>query len=185
MSHFDFVPFFSNQSEHRRVQLQEFVDWVCRHPVLSSCEVWMHFLTCTDEKRWKSGKRAAEKDNLVGATYCAAIFPPEKSLLQTQVDGQTENCHLFVHSMDGAVKSILAISNEQIKRFQLQWKKDFQRVGESFSELARSLEIDERRAMTNINLSNSVGKTAGVFISIGQMFGKTRNMKNFPSCTDH
>ena len=24
----------------------------------------MHFLTCTDEKRWKSGKRKAEKDPL-------------------------------------------------------------------------------------------------------------------------
>lgn len=132
----------------------------------------MHFLTCTDEKRWKTGKRAAEKDNLVGATYCAAIFPPEKSLLQTQVDGQTENCNLFVHGMDGAVKSLLTISNEQTKRFQLQWKKDFQRVGESFSEMARALEIDERRAITNINLSNSVGQTAGVFIAIGQMFGK-------------
>lgn len=165
------IPFFRS-TEHRRVQLQEFVDWVCRHPVLSTCEVWMHFLTCVDEKRWKTGKRAAEKDVLVGATYCAAIFPPEKSLLQTQVDGQTEHCNSFVHGMDGAVKSLLAISNEQIKRFQLQWKKDFQRVGESFSELARALEIDERRAITNINLSNSVGQTAGVFIAIGQMFGE-------------
>lgn len=168
--------------EHRRSQLQEFVDWVCRHPVLSRCEVWMHFLTCTDEKRWKTGKRSAEKDNLVGATYCAAIFPPEKSLLQTQVDGQTENCNQFVHGMDGAVKSLLAISNEQIKRFQLQWKKDFQRVGESFSELARALEIDERRAITNINLSNSVGQTAGVFISIGQLFGDQPKSDWIPFC---
>ena len=48
--------------EHRRVQLQEFVDWVCRHPILSICEVWMHFLTCKDQKKWKVGKRIAEKD---------------------------------------------------------------------------------------------------------------------------
>lgn len=157
--------------EHRRVQLQEFVDWVCRHPVLSQCEVWMHFLTCTDEKKWKTGKRTAERDHLVGAAYCAAIFPPEKQLLQSQVDGQTDNCQNFVHSMDTAVKSLLFISNEQTKRFQIQWKKDFQRVGEGFSELARALEIDERRAITNINLSSSVGQAAGVFISIGQLFG--------------
>lgn len=157
--------------EHRRVQLQEFVDWVCRHPVLANCDVWMHFLTCTDEKKWKTGKRAAERDHLVGASYCAAIFPPEKQLLQSQVDGQTDNCQNFVHSMDSAVKSLLFISNEQTKRFQMQWKKDFQRIGEGFSELARALEIDERRAITNINLSNSVGQAAGVFISIGQLFG--------------
>jgi sorting nexin-9/18/33 len=48
--------------EHRRAQLQQFVDWVCRHPVLSKCEVWMHFLTCKDQKKWKAGKRTAEKD---------------------------------------------------------------------------------------------------------------------------
>lgn len=48
--------------EHRRAQLQEFVDWVCRHPILARCDVWMHFLTCKDQKKWKAGKRIAEKD---------------------------------------------------------------------------------------------------------------------------
>ena len=48
--------------EHRRAQLQQFVDWVCRHPILSKCDVWMHFLTCKDQKNWKAGKRIAEKD---------------------------------------------------------------------------------------------------------------------------
>lgn len=168
--------------EHRRVQLQEFVDWVCRHPVLSACEVWMHFLTCTDEKRWKVGKRAAEKDNLVGATYCAAIFPPEKQLLQSQVDAHTDNCSLFVHSMDGAVKSLLNISNEQTKHFQLQWKKDFQRVGDGISELARALEIDERRMLTTTRLSNSFGMVAGMFISIGQKFGDQPRNDWIPFC---
>lgn len=168
--------------EHRRVQLQEFVDWVCRHPVLSKCEVWNHFLTCNEEKRWKIGKRAAERDPLVGPSSCAAISPPEKQLLQTQVDTQMECCNQFVSTMDGAVKTLLAISNEQTKRFQLQWKKDFQRVGEGFSELARALEKDERRAITNINLSNSVGQAAGVFISVGQMFGDQPKYDWIPFC---
>lgn len=48
--------------EHRRAQLQQFVDWVCRHPILSKSDVWMHFLTCRDQKKWKAGKRSAEKD---------------------------------------------------------------------------------------------------------------------------
>lgn len=168
--------------EHRRIQLQEFVDWVCRHPVLSICDVWMHFLTCTDEKRWKSGKRAAERDNLVGPTYCAAIFPPEKQLLQSQVDSHTESCSNFVPAMDGAVKSLLNISNEMTKRCQIQWKKDFQRIGEGFSELARALEIDERRAITNINLSNSIGQAAGIFIKIGQEFGDQPKQDWIPFC---
>lgn len=168
--------------EHRRVQLQEFVDWVCRHPVLSACEVWMHFLTCTDEKRWKVGKRAAEKDILVGATYCAAIFPPEKQLLQTQVDKHIENYALFVHSMDSAVKSLFNISNEQTKHFQLQWKKDFQRVGDGISELARALAIDERRVATTTHLSKSFGMVAGTFITIGQKFSDQPRSDWIPLC---
>lgn len=172
------------------MQLQEFVDWVCRHPVLSTCEVWMHFLTCKDEKKWKQGKRQAEKDPLVGATYCAALFPPEKQLLQSQVDSQTDTCVNFVHHMDGAVKTLEFISNDQSKKYSLQYRsvlliinlinnfdfnlndyrKDYQRIGEGLSDLAKSLEIDERRAVTNICLSNSVGHVAGIFISVGKMF---------------
>lgn len=158
--------------EHRRVQLQEFVDWVCRHPVLSTCDVFMHFLTCTDDKKWKPGKRQAERDQLVGPAYCAAIFPPEKQLLASYVDSQLDSCHQFVHMMDGSVNKLLIISNEQSKRYQVQWKKDFQRIGEGFSELARALEIDERRADTSIKLSSSVGQAAGVFIGIGQVIGE-------------
>lgn len=158
--------------EHRRVQLQEFVDWVCRHPVLSMCEVFMHFLSCTDEKKWKPGKRQAERDQLVGPASCAAIFPPDKQLLQSQVDIQIDNCNQFVHSMDSAIKSLILISNEQTKRYQIQWKKELHRIGEGFSELARALEIDERRSTTSTCLSNSVGQSAGVFIGIGQLIGE-------------
>lgn len=156
--------------EHRRVQLQEFVDWVCRHPVLSHCDVWMHFLVCQDEKKWKLGKRTAEKDPLVGSMYCAAIFPPEKQLLNSQVDGPMDLCNSFIHSMGGAVKTLSALSAEQTKNYQLQWRRDFQRIGEGFSELAKAMEIDERRSTTAVSLANSVGQTAGVYIGIGQLF---------------
>ena len=77
-------------------QLQSFVNRMCRHPVLSQSEVrpeyssdlyrqwlsqvWSHFLVCTDEKRWKTGKRRAEKDPLVGGALYQAVRVPEKAL---------------------------------------------------------------------------------------------------------
>uniref|UniRef100_A0A182SYM0 PX domain-containing protein n=1 Tax=Anopheles maculatus TaxID=74869 RepID=A0A182SYM0_9DIPT len=158
--------------EHRRIQLQEFVDWVCRHPVLSTCGVWMHFLTCTDEKKWKTGKRTAEKDPLVGTMFCASVFPPEKTLLQSLVEPQVESAGQFVPQMDAAVKTLFAICGDQSKKFQVQWKKEYQRIGEGFSEMARALAVDERRAATQLSLSSSVGQAAGVFINIGQLFGE-------------
>ncbi|XP_019894079.1 sorting nexin-33 isoform X2 [Musca domestica] len=158
--------------EHRRVQLQEFVDWVCRHPVLSKCEVWYHFLTCTDEKVWKLGKRKAERDTYVGITYCWAISPPEKQLLQSFVDSQMDSCSHFIHMMDVSVRNLLAISNDMAKKCQSQSKKEFQRIGDGFSDLSKSLAIDERRVPSgNKSLADSVSKVGDIFCTIGQHFG--------------
>lgn len=66
--------------ERRRLQLQSFVSRVCNHPILSRSDVWLHFLTCTDAKRWKSGKRKAEKDEVIGAAIFGVVQVPEKAL---------------------------------------------------------------------------------------------------------
>lgn len=158
--------------EHRQAQLQEFMNWMCSHPILSTCEVWRHFITCTDDKRWKAGKRRAEKDNLVGVTYCAAICAPEKQLLQSQVDSQLEACNSFAHQMSGAVKAVMGTADDIIKKYQTIYKKDFQRVGDAFSELAKALYTDERRLTTDTALSEAVGHAGGIYISIAQLFGE-------------
>ena len=66
--------------EHRMNQLQSFVNRICTHPILSQSEVWQHFLSCTDDKRWKTGKRKAEKDPLVGGTLFMTIKAPDKPM---------------------------------------------------------------------------------------------------------
>lgn len=157
--------------EHRRAQLQQFVDWVCRHPILSKSEVWMHFLTCKDQKKWKAGKRTAEKDLLTGPTFCAAIrITPEKALLPTVVDSQIECCKNFTGAMDGAVKILESAASDQVNKYMNLYRKDYQRLGDSFSELAKALDIDERRISTGFSLTQSVGNTAGIFISIGKLY---------------
>lgn len=168
--------------EHRRVQLQEFVDWVCRHPVLSRCEVWLHFLTCTDEKAWKPGKRKAERDPSVGVSYFWVISPPEKQLLQSYVDNQMDSSAQLIHAMDSSVRNLLTICNDMSKRYLTQSKKEFQRIGEGLTELSRALAIDERRtAATGVSskspqssntLSESVAKVSDIFTIIGQQFGE-------------
>lgn len=65
---------------HRQHRLQQWVSYVCRHPLLRECDVWKHFLTCTDEKRWKEGKRKAEKDELVGAAFLLSVKAPNTAL---------------------------------------------------------------------------------------------------------
>ncbi|KAH8270434.1 hypothetical protein KR018_010060 [Drosophila ironensis] len=168
--------------EHRRIQLQEFVDWVCRHPVISKCEVWYHFLTCRDEKMWKSGKRKAERDPYIGVNYCLAISPPDKHLMHSKVDAQLESGSQFIHSMDAAVRNLNSIANDMAKRSLAQSKKEFQRIGNGLSDLAKALAIDDRRAPTRngIPLYDSVGRISGIFIGIGQAFGEQPKLDWIP-----
>lgn len=156
--------------EQRRTQLQEFVDWVCRHPILSKCEVWNHFLTCTDEKRWKLGKRQAEKDPLVGFNSCALIFAPDKSLLQSQVEMQTDACSTFVHTMDNAVKTLMATCCDQIKKQQNIYKREYQRIGEAFFSLGSALALDENKMISSNKLTKAAQQLGGAYIDIGKYF---------------
>lgn len=72
--------------------------------------------------------------------------------------------------MDGAVKMLESAGADQVNKYTNLFKKDYQRLGDCFSELAKALDIDERRVSTGFSLSQSVGNTAGIFISIGKLY---------------
>ncbi|XP_073967165.1 sorting nexin 33-like protein SH3PX1 [Choristoneura fumiferana] len=156
--------------ERRRVQLQEFVDWMCKHPVLSKSEVWQHFLTCTDEKRWKAGKRQAEKDILIGLNYCISLVVPEKALLQSQVDQIVEQSHTFIGSMDTSVKFLTNMCLAQTKKFQGPYKIDCQKTGEAFYNLGNALSLDEGSIVSTSKLTSAIKMTGGAYIEIGRMY---------------
>ncbi|XP_047517488.1 sorting nexin lst-4 [Pieris napi] len=156
--------------ERRRVQLQEFVDWMCKHPVLSKSEVWQHFLTCTDEKRWKAGKRQAERDNLLGLNYCVSLVVPEKALLHSQVEVVTEQCYTFIGSMDSSVKLLTNMCLAQTKRFQGPYKTDCQKTGEAFYNLGNALSLDEGTIVSTSKLTSAIKMTGGAYIEIGKMY---------------
>lgn len=130
--------------DRRRVLLQEFVDYVCRHPVLSTCDVWHHFLTRSDKTAWKKGKRDAEKDPLVGANFCLCIEAPDKDLLQSWVDDRMEKSGAFIHALDTALKGLMSTATDQIKKCQGAYKREYSRIGESFYTLGTAIESEEK-----------------------------------------
>nr|CAD7458348.1 unnamed protein product [Timema tahoe] len=158
-----------NFIEHRRVQLQNFVNSVCRHPVLSQSEVWQHFMTCTDEKRWKAGKRKAEKDELVGANFFTVIQVPEKPLDIFFIEQETDNCFKFVHDMDGAVKNLMATGVDQTKKHQGPYKREYQKIGQAFSMLGHSLDIKSSGSEQSF-LAEAIKKTGDTYNQIGKLF---------------
>ncbi|XP_039297500.1 sorting nexin lst-4 isoform X1 [Nilaparvata lugens] len=157
--------------EHRKNQLQAFVDSVCRHPVLSTCEVWEHFITCTDEKRWKAGKRKAEKDELVGANYFLALVTPEKPINLLKVEQENEACSKFVHEMDVAVRNLMATSLDQTKKHQGPYKREYQRIGQDFYNLGQAFSIEDAASGTvDKNLTSAIKKTGSTYDEIGKLF---------------
>ncbi|KAF2893797.1 hypothetical protein ILUMI_12381 [Ignelater luminosus] len=154
--------------EHRRVQLQEFVNWVCRHPILSSSEVWQHFLTCTDDKLWKQGKRQAEKDPLLGANFCLCIEAPDKNLLQSFVDETIDTSSNFIHNLDTAVKNLMNTAADQARKHAGAFKKEYTKIGESFYSLGTAIESAEKATPTD--LATGIKRIGTAYFEIGKIF---------------
>lgn len=154
--------------EHRRVQLQEFINWVCRHPVLSSSEVWQHFLTCTDDKLWKQGKRQAEKDPLLGANFCLCIEAPDKNLLQSFVDDTIDTNTNFIHNLDTAVKNLMNTAVDQARKHSGAFKKEYTKIGESFYSLGTAIESAEKATPTD--LATGIKRIGTAYFEIGKIF---------------
>ena len=59
--------------EQRRRALENYLHRLERHPVVRESSLFEFFITCTDEKAWKAGKRAAENDNVVGGRFLQTV----------------------------------------------------------------------------------------------------------------
>jgi sorting nexin-9/18/33 len=156
---------------HRLAQLQLWVDRICRHPVLAQSDVWMHFMTCTDEKRWKQGKRKAEKDEFVGSSFYYSIEAPQDPLDTMIVDKRVEHFYRFTVKMDEAVKHLHQTAQDQSKKYSGPYSKEFTRISNAFTQLADAFAgsgvPNEDRA-----LNECIRATSGTYDSIGKMYEK-------------
>ncbi|XP_016151285.1 sorting nexin-9-like isoform X1 [Sinocyclocheilus grahami] len=121
----------------RMERLQGWMTRMCRHPVVSSSEVFQLFLSYKDEKDWKMGKRKAEKDETVGVMIFSTIEPeglPDLDLIE--VEQKCEQFNRFTRAMDDGVKDLLTIGNEHWKRCTGPLPKEYQRIGKAFQNLS-------------------------------------------------
>ncbi|CAH1174132.1 unnamed protein product [Phaedon cochleariae] len=154
--------------EHRRAQLQEFVNYMCRHPVLSTCDVWIHFLTCTDEKQWKLGKRNAEKDQLVGANFCACVEAPDKEILSSLAEPKIDDTMNYVAKMDQCIKNLMQTAQDQQKKCTNMYKREFSRIGECFFALGSAFEFNQQGMYSKASVDvKSIGST---YMTIGKLY---------------
>ncbi|KAG7465639.1 hypothetical protein MATL_G00155650 [Megalops atlanticus] len=120
----------------RMERLQGWVTRMCRHPVISSSEVFQLFLTYKDEKEWKMGKRKAERDETVGVMIFSTIEPEAPDLDITVVETKCEAFGRFTKAMDDGVKELLSVGQEHWKRCTGPLQKEYQRIGKAFQNLS-------------------------------------------------
>ena len=156
----------------RRKGLIWWMDHMTSHPVLSKCDVFQHFLTCnsTDEKAWKLGKRKAEKDEMVGANFFLTISTPVAPMDLQDVESKIDGFKTFTKRMDeGSVQLNVTVSEfarKQISGF----KKEYQRVGQSFKILSQAFELDQQSYSAGLNRAISI--TGDAYEAIGDYFAE-------------
>ncbi|XGW25974.1 hypothetical protein V3C99_006968 [Haemonchus contortus] len=154
--------------DHRKHILQLWVNKICRHPVLSQSEVWLHFITCTDEKEWKNGKRKAEKDEYVGGNFFNCVTVPQSPLDIGHVERQVEKFHRSVKSTEDAMR----VMQERLSIFQKLFvgpvKANWQKMAMAFVTLAQSFNTDDHPGSNR--MVDALKQTAHHYHQIGDDF---------------
>jgi len=127
--------------EHRRIELQSFTDRICRHPVLAGSEVWRHFISETEDKKWTQGKRKAESDPLVGASFLTTVQAP--SILahtETVIDDDIMAFGKEISRMESAVKNMHSVASDQAAKYRETRKKECRDIGRGFLQLGAAVD---------------------------------------------
>ena len=158
--------------EHRRNLLQLWVNYITRHPILSQCDVWWHFMTSStdDLKGWKLGKRKAEKDELVGANFffTVDVNPANVPLDPIKTTKQIDNFQRFVSKFDEAVKHMFVTTVDQSKKVSTIYAKDYKKLSESIKELASAFQSGTAWR-NSLGLNEAIRQTSSAYEEISRL----------------
>lgn len=156
----------------RKDKLQMWMNRICLHPVLSQSVVFHHFITCgDDEKEWKQGKRKAECDKLVGASFFNSVDCPQQSLLLPAVENRIDQFGRFIKNMDDSVKGIQDRGHVHCEKCLGSYRTEYKKIGSVFSTLSAAFAVDEDSDSSR-RLTEAVGHTGRTYDSIGELFAE-------------
>ncbi|CAO2610851.1 Sorting nexin-9 [Lemmus lemmus] len=141
-------------------RLQAWMTRMCRHPVVSESEVFQQFLNFRDEKEWKTGKRKAEKDELVGVMIFSTMEPEAPDLDLIEIEQKCDAVGKFTKAMDDGVKELLTVGQEHWKRCTGPLPKEYQKIGKALQSLATVFSSSGYQGETDLNDAiTEAGKT--------------------------
>uniref|UniRef100_A0A0N4ZBY5 Sorting nexin n=1 Tax=Parastrongyloides trichosuri TaxID=131310 RepID=A0A0N4ZBY5_PARTI len=151
--------------EHRKNILQLWVNKICAHPILSNSDVWNHFIYCNDEKEWKAGKRASERDEYVGGNFFLNLVVPDQMVNPAELDRQTELFNRSSKSIDESVRILYDKLFETQKRMAGPYKANFKKLSDAFDALYIAFEIDNSQKSRSI--SSAIKESSRILSKIG------------------
>jgi sorting nexin-9/18/33 len=164
--------------QERMRQLQSWINRMVRHPVMSRSDVFHHFLTCTDEKKWKVGKRRAEKDKFQGGKFFLLLQTPSQSLPRRELESKMEVFFKFVTGMTDNMKTLVTVNHEYSKKQIGPFKREYGKIGTSYKQLAHTFSLD--KGAYSLGLTAALKDTGDAYIEIGEMFAKQPVQDAYP-----
>ncbi|XP_077204877.1 sorting nexin-9 isoform X2 [Paroedura picta] len=144
----------------RMERLQAWMTRMCRHPVISESEVFQQFLNFRDEKEWKTGKRKAEKDEIVGVMVFSTMEPEAPDLDMIEIEQKCDAVGRFTKAMDDGVKELLTVGHEHWKRCTGPLPKEYQKIGKALQSLALVFSTSGYQGESDLNEAiTEAGKT--------------------------
>ncbi|XP_034265348.1 sorting nexin-33 [Pantherophis guttatus] len=156
--------------EKRKRRLILWMDHMTSHPALSQYEGFQHFLNCGDNKQWKMGKRRAEKDEMVGASFLLTLqIPTEHQDLQ-DVEDRVDTFKAFSKKMDDSVLQLTSVASELARKHAGGFRKEFQKLGNAFQAVSQAFQMDPPYSFDALN--NAISHTGKTYEMVGEMFAE-------------
>lgn len=156
--------------EKRKRRLILWMNHMTSHPVLSQYEGLEHFLMCTDDKQWKLGKRRQEKDEMVGAHFMLTLQIPNEHQDLQDVEERIDTFKAFAKKMDDSVLQLTHVASELVRKHLGGFRKEFQRLGNSFQSISHAFTLDPPNSSENLN--KAISHTGRTYENIGELFAE-------------
>ncbi|CAH8511221.1 unnamed protein product [Heterobilharzia americana] len=152
--------------DERRKWLQQWLTRMCKHPVVSHSSVFLHFLTCTDFKKWKSGKREAETDRLQGGRFYFAVESKEAQTPQDYTMEKVEATERFLSDLERSTKALSETVSEYHRKLSTNIRKEFSALSLAFLNMSKAVDSDVHTKHLNTKLSHTLSTTSDTFKTI-------------------
>ncbi|XP_053320387.1 sorting nexin-33 [Spea bombifrons] len=157
--------------QKRKRRLVLWMDHMTSHPVLSQYDGFQHFLSCRDdEKQWKAGKRRAERDELVGASFLLTLQIPSEHQDLQDVEERVDVFKAFSKKMDESVLQLSGVVSELARKHLGGFRKEFQRLGSALQALSHSFQLDP--PYSSEPLVGAISHTGHTYERVGEMFAE-------------